>query len=637
MSMFYLKQNHGCEIPKYILSLDTETWVDKERDVDGNVVQRLRLFSMCYSERNGHKWRAPQWFEGTTYEEAWKALDYIGKLVGEHARLWVVGHNLAFDWRVLGLDFYVTRPGWDAPKMYNTQRPFIVKVQKQEGPMYEFISSTNLYMASLEALGKEFGLEKMGKDLNMNKLDEYPHEVVAQYCHRDVEVLDLIMRKHCELVRDGNMGTFNPTTPGQAYNFWKHRFMPIDTMSVYDSPGLINIEKEAYRGGRCEVFHLGKFKDCTQVDVHSMYPWVMKKVPYPIKSVSASPLYESMESMLEHYNNGHYVIAECLLELKRPVIGVKRNDMLKFPVHRIRTVIDSPEIEYLLTHPDAGYIKDIIRFTVYEEGDVGFEKFIDHWFGIKKQYKDGDYQYRNAKLMMNSLQGKMGQRYFGEMTEVRASEADMIRSQMDDVDQDALNDSEGGTYFRAGDKILKRPGRTEKLSREAMPRIPGKICSMARMRLQELMDIAGPRHYYNCDTDSLIVDAHGLENLERAGELGSELGKLGIVDRQYEDGRKDENGKKMYYPLTGVCGEIFGNKDYIIDGLVKRKGIKKNAVEVGYRTFEQWQFVTGLNSYWDGTRFGVKVKLIRKNCNHPYTKGIVMKDSWIDPFVFHDW
>jgi hypothetical protein len=615
MSMFKLSQNHGVDIPKHVVSLDTEAWVSKDVDADGNRIQTLRYFEMAFSRRKGDHWTRPTWWKGNTYQEAWDALDEIGEMV-KHGRVWVAGHNIAYDWRILGLDNYIGRKGWDQPKMFNTRQPFLVYARRGD-VTYDFISTTNLYMASLRKLAPDFGMEKLGENLDMKKLDDYPEEVIAPYCHRDVEIVLTIMQKHAALVKDGDMGSFRPTIAGQAHNFWRHRFMPKDTMTVYDSYGLIEMEKSAYRGGRCEVFHLGPFNDCYQVDVHSMYPWAMKEVPYPIEPLASTPLSMGLEDMMEHIQEGHHVIADCALELKRPIIGMKRDQMLLFPVGKVRTTIDLPEIQYLLSHPNAGSIKKVFRFIPYLQGEVGFKEYIDHWFEIKRSQPEGSYQYRNAKLMMNALYGKMGQRYFGDIKEVPEEECGSLIDSMDDLGQDALDEPKGGVYYRVGEKILYRPARSEKFAWHAMPRIPAKVCSMARMRLQELMDIAGKHHYYNCDTDSLIVDARGLENLESAGELSDELGKLGKVG-----------------PASGT---IFANKEYTFGEAVKRKGIKKEALEIGPRIFEQEQMVTGFSSYWDGTRFGVKVVTVRKDLNAPYLKGTETQSGWVEPLVLAEW
>jgi hypothetical protein len=428
-----------------------------------------------------------------------------------------------------------------------------------------------------------------------------------------------IMQKHIELVKDGDMGSFKPTLAGQAHTFWRHRFMPKDTMTVYDSIGLLGMEKKgmAYRGGRCEVFHLGRFNECYQVDVHSMYPWAMKECLYPIGPLSSAPLHQSQEMMFSHMDEGHHIIAECLLDLKRPVIAVWRKDKLLFPVGRVRAVVNSPEMEYLLEHPDAGNMVKVLRFVPYEEGEVGFKEYVDHWFDIKSKEPETSYKYRNAKLMMNSLYGKMAQRYYGETIEVPDELAMSIITAMDDMGQDALDCLTGGVYYRVGDKILYNPGRSDAFAWHSMPRIPAKVTSMARMRLQALMDVAGVHHYYNCDTDSLIVDSVGLENLERAGEVSDELGKLGVKG-----------------PESDI---IWANKEYKFGKSVKRKGVKKNAVEVEPRVFVQKQMVTGLSSYKNGTRRGVKVIKVRKDLNSPYEKGIVTDSGWVEPLVLAEW
>jgi hypothetical protein len=145
------------------------------------------------------------------------------------------------------------------------------------------------------------------------------------------------------------------------------------------------------------------------------------------------------------------------------------------------------------------------------------------------------------------------------------------------------------------------------------------------MRLQAVMDCAGARHYYNRDTDSLIVDSHGFENLEREGWVKPGVfGKMSIVE---EEGRR----------LEHVDGTIYGNKHYIIDGVIKRKGVKHDAEEVEPLVFRQKYFITGIRSYWMGDRFGVRVKIERKDLNTPYMKGTPTMSGWVEPLVLREW
>jgi len=615
MSMFKLKPNDGVDIPVHLVSLDTESWIRNDYFPNGDGFQELRYFEVAYTRRHGDLWTKPRWWKGTACKEAWDALDAIGAMV-KSGRIWVTGHNIAYDWRILGLDWYIGQEGWNKPKLFNTRSPFLVYTRKDK-VSYNFISTTNLYMATLRDLAPDFGMEKLGENLDMKRLNDYPLDVLEPYCHRDVEIVLEMMKKHSELVRDGDMGSFKPTIAGQAHNFWRHRFMPQDTMTVYDSHGLIEMERDAYRGGRCDIFYQGRFKDCYQVDVHSMYPWAMSAVQYPVEPLVTSPLFHGRERMLKELDEGHHIVADCCLDLKRPVIGMRRNKRLVFPVGRVRTTIDSPEISYLLSHPESGGITKVFRYIPYREDEVGFKEYVQHWFDIKARADPHSYIYRNAKLMMNSLYGKMGQRYFGDIQGVEVDKAVDIATAMDDIGQDAIDDEFGGVYYRVGEKILYRPKRSDRFAWHSMPRIPAKVCSMARIRLQELMDIAGARHYYNCDTDSLIVDSKGLENLERAGEIGDGLGKLGMVG-----------------PEDGV---INAPKDYKFGEEVKRKGIKKDAKEVAPRIFEQEQMVTGLMSYKNGDRFGVRVAKVTKDLNSEYTKGFITASGWVDPLVLKEW
>lgn len=631
--MYTLKPNHGCESPKFVASFDVET--KQSRLPNGDWWLELLCWTMSLSRRgvrgDDAQWQPPRLWEGTTYQQAWAAFDEICE-IAQHAKVPVGGHNIGFDWRVLGLDSYITQEGWSKPKPFNTGHPFLVKTRRGSTTL-SFYSTTNLLPAKLEDLAPEFGMKKLGDELDKEHLDQYPLEEVLKYCRMDTLIVDKMQRDIIDHVRENHQGTFMLTVPGQGFHDWLHNDLPIaDPISCYDSKGLMALEQMDLRGGRCEVNHLGKFEDCTQLDFVSLYPSVMADRDYPINPMAPSPLTQGKDAMLRYLADGAHVIAECAIELKKGFnfLGVKRKvakqETLLFPIGRIfPAVLDGEELAFALAHPEGVTIKKVTKFVPYQLGNVGFKTYIARHAAGKLASKKGTYAYRNHKMSMNSLQGKMAQRYYGDMVDVSEEELPSVTQMMEDEESDAISRVDGGIYYHMGEKYFFAPAREKgKFAWHAAVRITGKVCSSGRMRLWEAMSCAGHDQYLNMDTDSLIVRPKGLECLEKGDFVKNVFGKMTIVE---EDGRL----------LHHVNGIIYGNKHYIIDDIKKRKGVKKDAIEISPLVFQQKQFITGIRSYWLGDRFGVRVRVEQKDLNTPYTKGDVMKDNWVRPKVLAEW
>ena len=117
------------------------------------------------------------------------------------------------------------------------------------------------------------------------------------------------------------------------------------------------------------------------------------------------------------------------------------------------------------------------------------------------------------------------------------------------------------------------------------------------------MRVAGLDNLYYCDTDSLMVNEAGLENL-RPHIDKSELGML-----------------------KGECDSedvtIHGLKDYSIDGSAKIKGIRKDAQEIdaGIFTQEQFRGLEGMIREGDLDRF--LIRTVTKKLMRQYLKGQV--------------
>ena len=150
----------------------------------------------------------------------------------------------------------------------------------------------------------------------------------------------------------------------------------------------------------------------------------------------------------------------------------------------------------------------------------------------------------------------------------------------------------------------------------SFPAISAHVTSYARMYLWSLMQLAGHSNYFYCDTDSLIVNDKGMDNLT---PILSDT-KLGYM-------KHEETVHKLI---------IHGLKDYEKDSKVVIKGIRKNAVKLSEGVYqqEQWSSFKGLLHSGDINTY--TVKSVTKHLSREYTKGNVLPDGTVTPYIFSE-
>jgi len=211
--------------------------------------------------------------------------------------------------------------------------------------------------------------------------------------------------------------------------------------------------------------------------------------------------------------------------------------------------------------------------------------------------------------LLNSLYGKFGQK--AEVWE-KIGDAPDERDRTEQVYLPDLN-RRGMIRYLLGE-VWQLTGYEECFN--SFPGIAATVTGYARMYLYDLMKTAGAGNYYYCDTDSLIVNKQGFDNLKsRIDE--TKLGKL-----------KLEAETKWL--------DIRGLKDYSIDGKTVIKGVSKKAHKIDSTHYQQQQWPSLRGILKSDNSGSYTVKQVTKTLSRKYTKGIVNPNGWTVPFVLHD-
>lgn len=609
----YLKQNAANELPTCVVCVDTETYVKRRVDIseDGEECLKehhtLRLGAYFSLRRRGNEWQEEQG-DFRTKEQFW---GHVSSLCFDGRVVYVIGHNMAYDYAILNMDKWISDNGFIITQFIIGQA-FII-VAKRGKQTVKFIDSMNWFKSSLRSLGETFGMAK-GEIADFTNVSD---EELLPYCINDANIVKTVFLTYVDFISQHDLGNFSMTAAGQAFNSYRHRFMPAKSILIHGNSGLYDLEQKSYRGGRSDIFRQGRYDELVKLDINSMYPFVMAKFDYPTKPVSKEPIFgisldEVIARMEEYFVVGDFDIT--LSGREAAGIAVKR-DKLIFPVgHIAHAYLTSPEIEFVLKH---GTIDKVNFVSLYEKRNL-FEEYVKYFYDIKNNSKGP--MKALSKLFLNSLYGKFGQRKFGEIKQLADPAS---RSIMDSIDSNVFYDHNNHKVMQIGNEIYEISGKKEEPSYDASPIISSAVTAYARMYLWELMLSCGLDNVFYCDTDSIFTNREGYEKLDALGLIDNkELGKLKVESL----GSAVLRGPKDYDWIDSETGEV---KQTI-------KGVPRNAIqkENGDYLYNEWQ--TGLRRYTNPIAEGIEVVQRSKHLKREYDKGFVDNDGLVHPLVLDE-
>ncbi|GAI96919.1 unnamed protein product, partial [marine sediment metagenome] len=244
------------------------------------------------------------------------------------------------------------------------------------------------------------------------------------------------------------------------------------------------------------------------VDVNSLYATVMHHGKFPCKYVKSRN--HCTIDTLRYNLQSKAVIATVLIETDEPAYAVKRNRTI-FPIGRFWVTLTTPELVYALGH---NHIRKVGRFVFYEQEKL-FTGYVKRMYDLRLEFKSAGVESYSeiCKLLLNSLYGKFGQK--AEVWE-KIGDCPNERDRTEVVFSPDSN-HRGMIRYLLGE-VFELTGYEECFN--SFPAIASTVTAYARMYLYELMKMAGAGNYFYCDTDSLIVNDTGLENL---GSLINEI------------------------------------------------------------------------------------------------------------------
>lgn len=348
--------------------------------------------------------------------------------------------------------------------------------------------------------------------------------------------------------------------------------------------GIEQLFRNGYYGGRTEIFKLIG-KNINYYDINSLYPSVMYDFEYPL------PI-ENNFKKVDKFNKdklGIYYIKAGINDLNMPLLPYRNKGKLLFPIGNFKGYYYTPEINKAI---ELGY--DIKVYNGYEfiKTDFIFKKYVDYYYGIKRDSIGS--KKAIAKLMLNSLYGKFGQKRIQENYKF-----------LEDGSLSNLN-FRVTKYFDSNTEFIH-------------PEIAAIVTSYARVRLYNLFERAGLEHIYYCDTDSIFTDAE----LNTSNNLG---------DIKLEDKVKEFRAinPKFYAYISSkdklkIKCKGFSNKKFTLndfnDAILNKDLSKFKDLKERISTFKERYKRNNVNNFADLIK-------ISKNLRGFYDKRNVLNDGF---------
>jgi hypothetical protein len=587
-----LKPTVGSERPTSIIWFDTET--RQHINIKGETVHSLRLgYAVYYRLFRGRGYAQQSDLEFTDLNEFWA---WVDGCIRAKSSCQLVAHNIVFDLSIVHAFDELSVRGWKLSSFYSKAVTSIFRWSDNDRRLIG-LDNMNLFSGKLEKWGELFGYPKGHVDFNMVGDGE-----LMTYCKRDVEIMVKSWFKWLEFLDTHDLGNFRVTIGSTALSSWRYRFMK-HKVFIHNNPQALELERAAYHGGRTECFWSGERSDGPfyYLDVNNMYGFVLSEKLYPVGiwNVDTQPTLSRLLRKLEKQS----VIGRVRVRTDEPIFPIMRDGFTTYPTGEFDCTLSSPELIYAFNH-DA--LVDVYRMVWYKSARL-FKDYIKFFHGLRMKYRTehNDGYEQIAKMMMNSLYGKFGQSGFDQKRIGNAAPGETWTNLVLDARTGQVN-----RLFALAGGVYEEHRQGE--SSNSFPAIAAHVTAYARLYLWELIKQAGYQHAFYCDTDSLIVDQQGYDNLK--SRLDPD--RLGWLKVEHTSQRLS----------------IRAPKDYSMDERVRIKGVVRSTEFLGPNLVEQdqWQRLGGQLQAGDTNDF--IVRRVRKNLSRLIRSGVVGPSGWVTPF-----
>ncbi len=588
----FISPNNKEGRPTRAIFFDTET---EATDLPSGAKQlRLKLgWACCWDRPDRESYTSLDWHFFTTKGSFW---DFTQKHLDPAEPLYLIAHNIAFDFRIVGGFDHAQQERWWIDFLYHRGMTTLLRYKTGQGTLL-LLDMGNFFPSSLAEIGEAIGTPKTEIDFASCSWQE-----LADYCRNDVAILVKAWESWLDFLDAHDLGDFRYTLAAQSMGAYRHAFMD-DNIKIHADESVCELERAAYRGGRVECFAVGDLSGemFYQLDVNGMYCAMMSWYDYP-RLLRSWPLSVSLKQLRATIKK-HCVVARVIIHTEIPAFPVRAGSFNIYPVGIFQTVLSTPELEFALERCE---ILKVGEVAIYAREPL-FRAYANYFARLKDRYwKEGNQPFRTiSKKFANSLYGKFGQ---------KNTETDLS------FDMPPLAPREAPYYdwrtqswcriYKFGPQVIYERSGGE--SYNSFPAIPAHVTAYARMYLWSLIEQARPENVFYVHTDSLIVNQKGFDNL--ADKIDDyELGKLKVE-------------------CVSDKLEIIGPNNLRLGDKLKSGGIRKSAKQLERDLFEQDLFLGLRGAIRVGDPDLVTVKKVKKRVYRRIKTGVIRPDQRVDPF-----
>lgn len=351
-------------------------------------------------------------------------LEYLWQNLEKYNKTYIYAHNFS------GYDIYSFL---DDIKTYFINNFRVVEIggrfveftlyKKINGKEYcvIFRDSYKILPSKLAKLGESFGYPKTEQPPFDHKIynnaqiggEMYYKQMyneVMKYNKNDCVILYNILKEFFEHT-PYTFSSIPLTAPSLAFKTWQQMMKIKMCSELTDAWKYDDFIRKSYAGGRTEVFKMSVDNDeYCYLDVNSIYPAEMESKPLPVGQCSMFYDEENSRTLFEKGTQGFYEVEwNAPHDLHIPILWEKRDSKLIFPLNKQydykgNGVYAYPELKLAV---DNGYKLKFSNCAVFFEMKVLFKEYVDHY---KKLKFEGGAKKEIAKIFLNSVYGKLGQR-----------------------------------------------------------------------------------------------------------------------------------------------------------------------------------------------------------------------------------
>ena len=416
------------------------------------------------------------------------------------------------------------------------------------------------------------------------------------------------------------MGSLQDTAAAQGYTRLRRHDISGKMIYAHQIQEVRKLERDSWYGGRCECNELGLItEERWNFDVKSQYAsfGLTKKFPTKLLDYFVEEEWKSgnytFNKVVECIKSGLQVIAKVHIRTDSPIYPLRHNKLTVFPVGEFITTLASPELQLALR---SNHVVRIFEWSVYE-CDTIFKENSQWFFDARSKLDECGLSDMAGPLKLSqnsgySNIGRRGRKWINcdKVTDIRWGERVGRHPKTNELCM--------YRYIDGVNQYLDMSGEPD----SSIPSIPATMFSYGRVDLLVYILVAGNNNWSYCDTDGIIVNRYGRDNLltlehhlpPRPGEL---------VIREYSH---DSSFKENSIDIRGVKYYRFGDT-------WRQAGVPSNSKRdlYGNVIFDQ-------NTPFDislrmGTPFIFTKDNIKRNWRAIYKHGLVTKDNRVKPFT----